>query len=176
MDVMVSRCWPLDCCIASLFKLRTSFPGIASPLHLAGIGQRRNWMRSGIRFSPSRSQTRRQADGKCWEAPPGPGPPDCALRPTAAPSPPPDSWRQVCKGGSYSGQQPPRKSHSTPHGLAVAAGSGQIFSSPSQTVHPAQCFSMNGSWPSDHPTLPLRLQFLPLLCNALMSVINSFIP
>lgn len=86
MDVMVSRCWPLDCCIASLFKLRPSFPGIASPLHLAGIGQRRNWKRSGIRFSPSRSQTRRQADGKCWEAPPGQGPPTVHCGPQQPPA------------------------------------------------------------------------------------------
>lgn len=84
---MVSRCWLLDCCVASLLKLRTTFPGIASPLHRAGIDQRRNWKRSSIHCSPSCSQTRQQADGKDWEDPQVRGPPTVALRPTAAPWP-----------------------------------------------------------------------------------------
>ena len=84
---MVSRCWLLDCCIASLLKLRTTFPWIASPLHLAGLGQRRNWKRSCIHYSLSCSPTRRQADGKDWEDLQVRGPPTVALWLTAAPQP-----------------------------------------------------------------------------------------
>lgn len=145
---MVSRCWLLDCCIASLLKLRTAFPGIASPLHWAGIDQRRNWKRSSIHCSPSRSQTRQQADSKDWEDPQVRGPPIVALRPTAAPWPTARFLATGLQRRELLRATTPRKSsHSAFHGLAVAAGSGRIFSSPPQTVHPWFMIL----WPPDSP-------------------------
>lgn len=166
---MVSRCWLLDCCIASLFKLRITFPWIASPLHLAGIGQRRNWKRSGNCYSPSCSPT------GWWQGlggPPGPPPPpDCG---TVAHSSPPAHGQilsnRTAKAGATQGNSLPENLHTLP--FTVSQWQPEVVGYSALLPR----LSTRGSWSSDHPTLPLRLQFLPLLCNALVSVINFLSP
>lgn len=114
----------------------------------------------------------RQADGKDWEDPQvRRPPPDCG---TVAHSSPPAHGQilsnRTAKAGATQGNSLPENLHTLP--FTVSQWQPEVVGYSALLPR----LSTRGSWSSDHPTLPLRLQFLPLLCNALVSVINFLSP